>query len=90
MPSTASACTATGSAGRRQLDLQPRPAVHPVGLAGLGAVHPHPALPGQFGGAGPRQTEHAGQRGVQALALEAVGDGETAEIRHGHHYPAAS
>ena len=54
--------------------------------AGL-AADEHRAVADQLGRPGPGQAEHPGERGVQALAVQAVRNGNPALARRGHPLP---
>ncbi len=72
--------------GRRgHLDLEPGAAGHPVGLPGRGAVQLDLARGRQLRRLGAGEAEHSGDGGVDALALEAVGYGQGADLGNGAH-----
>ena len=69
----------------RHLDLEPGAAVHPLGLADHRAVDLDLPGGGQLGRLGTGEAEHAGDGGVDALALQAVGYGQGADLGNGTH-----
>ena len=84
MPGTGSAMTARLglSSGRGSDTSSIEPAREPLGLADGLAVEHDVAVGGEVGGLGAGDPEEAGDAGVDALALEAVGDEHGAHVRH--------
>ncbi len=68
---------------RREGHVQPLPGRDPVGLGRQAAADQNVARADQLGRGGPGQAEHPGQRGVQALAVQAVRHGHPALARAG-------
>ncbi len=66
--------------GLRHLHLQPGAPVDPLGLPGHRAVHLDLPGGGQLGGLGAGEAEHAGDGGVDALALQTVRYGQGADL----------
>ncbi len=64
----------------RHLDLQPGPAVHTLGLPDHRAVDRDLPRRGQLGGLRTGEAEHAGDGGVDTLALQAVGHGQVSDL----------
>lgn len=67
------------------LDLQPGPAVRPLGLTDHRPVDRDLPRGGDLGRLGPGEAEHAGDGGVDALALQAVGHGQGTDLGNGAH-----
>ena len=76
MPSTISGTTATGSTSAGIGTCSRAPAATRSDLATACAVQRDDAPGDQLGGAGPREAEHPGHRGVDALAGQSVGDAD--------------
>jgi hypothetical protein len=71
-----------GPRGVGDLDLEPGPGGEAVGLADHPAVDDHAARGGDLRGPGAGEAQQAREGRVDAFALEAVGDGQAALLRH--------
>ena len=80
MPSTTSGTTSSGSASTGRVTSSVAPASTRSLLAVAGAVDVHQAARDQVGGAGAREAEHLGQRGVHPLAGQPVRHREGAVV----------
>ncbi len=74
-----------GRGRRGHLDLEPGAAVDALGLADHRSVDLHLPRRRQLGGLGAGEAEHAGDGGVDALALQAVGHGQGADLGNRAH-----